>query len=158
MSWTKRQIVEAAFEEIGIGGYNFDIQPEMFEIGLKRLDALMATWNAKGIRLGYPIQSTPDFADLDEDSMIPDSANEAAFLNLTLRICPVFGKQISPELKQSAFIAYQAMLTKSMIMPQRQINQSVPAGQGNKWRRFYSPYLTKPEDAVSDNDGVITYN
>ena len=60
MSWTKRQFVLSAFEEIGIGSYNFDLSPEMLDMGRKRLDAMMATWNAKGIRLAYPIPSNPD--------------------------------------------------------------------------------------------------
>ena len=57
MSWTKRQFINAALEEIGLASYVFDIQPEELESALRRLDAMMADWNAKGIRIGYPLSS-----------------------------------------------------------------------------------------------------
>jgi hypothetical protein len=54
MGYTKRQFISAAFEEIGLASYVFDLQPEQLQSALRRLDAMMADWNAKGIRLGYP--------------------------------------------------------------------------------------------------------
>lgn len=159
MSWTKRQFIEAALEEIGIGSYNFDLSPEMLQVGLKRLDAMMGAWNAKGVRIGYPIASDPTTSTIDDDSAVPDSAYEAIYLNLALRLAPVFGKQLPPDLKQNAFSSYNVMLAKNIDIPERQVNQTVPAGAGNKWRRFYSPYLTRPTDNPSDNDGEIgTFN
>lgn len=155
MSWTKRQFILSAFEEIGIGSYNFDLSPEMMEMGRKRLDAMMATWNAKGMRLAYSIPSGADDGDLDEDSNVPDSANEAVYLNLAIRLAPAFGKQIAPEMKQEAFKAFNVAMAKNMTIQERQGSQTIPAGAGNKWRRFYSPYLLKAEDNPSDNDGVI---
>lgn len=158
MSWTKRQFITAAFEEIGIASYNFDLSPEMMIAAMKRLDAMMASWNAKGMRLGYPIPSNPDNGDLDEDTYIPDSANEAVYMNLAIKLAPMLGKQVSMELKQAAFSSYNIMLAKNMDIPQVQVNQTIPAGAGNKWRRFYSPYLLRPEDVPSDNDGPIEFN
>ncbi|MFA5040011.1 MAG: packaged DNA stabilization gp4 family protein [Bdellovibrionales bacterium] len=155
MSWTKRQFVLSAFEEIGIGSYNFDLPPEMLEMGRKRLDAMMATWNAKGMRLAYPIPSNPNEGDLDEDSNVPDSVNEAVYLNLAIRLAPAFGKQIAPEMKQEAFRAFNVAMAKNMTIQERQGSQTIPAGQGNKWRKFYSPYLLRAEDLPSDNDGVV---
>ena len=51
MGYTKRQIIEAACEEIGLANYAFDMQPEQLQAMMRRLDAMMAEWNAKGIRL-----------------------------------------------------------------------------------------------------------
>ena len=158
MSWTKRQFIMTAFEEIGISAYNFDLMPEMMEMASKRLDAMMAAWNAKGIRLAYSIPTSPGGDNLETDTGIPDSANEAVYLNLAIKLAPAFGKQISPDLKQAAFSAYNIMLAKNMDIPERQGNTTVPAGAGNKWRRFYSPYLIRPEDVPSDTDGDINFN
>ena len=159
MSWTKGQFVTAAFEEIGISSYNYDLQPEMLELALKRLDAMIGTWNARGIRLAYPIQANPDNADLSETTNVPDSANEAIYLNLAIRIAPVFGKVVSQDLKQAAFQAYSAMQTKTPVIPEMQFNQTIPAGAGNKWRRNYSPMLRKPENRIASSSGdFVDYN
>lgn len=152
MSWTKRQFIVTAFEEIGIASYNYDLQPEMLDIALKRMDSMIASWNSKGIRLGYPIADNPDSSNIDDKTEVPDSANEAIYLNLAERIAPTFGKQVSQDLKQSAFFAYNAMLNKSPEIPEMQFNQTIPAGAGNKWRRNYSPMLRKPDDKVSMDD------
>jgi len=74
MGYSKRQFVTAAFEEIGLASYVFDLNPEQMESALRRLDAMMADWNAKGIRLGYPLPSSPQNSDLDEQTNVPDSA------------------------------------------------------------------------------------
>ena len=58
MGYKKRQFISAAFEEIGLASYVFDLQPEQLQSALRRLDAMMADWNAKGIRLGYPAPRT----------------------------------------------------------------------------------------------------
>ena len=48
MGWTKRQFVAQAFEEIGLASYVFDLTPEQLQSALRRLDTMMAAWNALG--------------------------------------------------------------------------------------------------------------
>jgi hypothetical protein len=48
VGYTKRQFVTSAFEEIGLADYVFDLQPEQLEGALRRLDSMMAEWNAAG--------------------------------------------------------------------------------------------------------------
>mgnify|MGYP000518919073 CR=1 FL=1 len=45
MSYTKRQFVIAAFEEIGLASYTFDITDDELSSACRRLDAMMAEWN-----------------------------------------------------------------------------------------------------------------
>ena len=71
MGYTKRQFVTSAFEEIGLADYVFDLQPEQLEAALRRLDSMMAEWNAMGIRLGYSMPSSPQDSDLDEQTNVP---------------------------------------------------------------------------------------
>lgn len=157
MSWTKRQFIEAAFDEIGISSYQFDLSPEMLQLALKRLDSMMASWNAKGIRLAYPLASDPSSSTISDDTTVPDSANETIYLNLAVRLAPVFGKQVHPDTKQAAFQAYSAMINKNTSIPTRQFEQTVPAGQGNKFRRNYSPQLIRPDDRLdTDDSGILT--
>ena len=42
MGYTKRQFILAAFEEIGLAAYTFDLQPDQLESARRRLDAMIA--------------------------------------------------------------------------------------------------------------------
>jgi hypothetical protein len=59
MSYTKRQYVIAAFEEIGLASYVFDLTNNELLSACKRLDAMMAQWNAKGIRKAWRYDQDP---------------------------------------------------------------------------------------------------
>jgi hypothetical protein len=131
MGYTKRQFVTAALEEIGLASYVFDLQPEQLQSALRRLDALMADWNGKGIRLGYPLPSSPQDSDLDEESNVPDAANEAVILNLAIRLAPSYGKQVAIETKASAKQGYDVLLQRATVPPQQQLPGSLPSGAGN---------------------------
>jgi len=74
MGWTKRQFVTQAFEEIGLAAYVFDLTPEQLQSALNRLDSMVASWNAKVIRLGYPISSSPQSSNLDEETNVAEGA------------------------------------------------------------------------------------
>lgn len=159
MGWTKRQFVTQAFEEIGLASYVFDLTPEQLQSALRRLDSMMASWNAKGIRLGYPIPSSPQNGDLDEETNVPDSANEAIYLNLATRIAPGFGKTVAVETKASAKMAYDTLLSRAAMPPEQQLPGTMPAGAGNKPWRADDPFLHQPVDPLlAGGDGPIEFN
>lgn len=160
MGWTKRQFVTQAFEEVGLAAYVFDLTPEQMQSALNRLDAMMASWNAKGIRLGYPIASNPQNGDLDEETNVPDSANEAIYLNLGIRLAPSFGKSVAPETKASAKMAYDTLLSRSAMPPEQQMPSIMPSGAGNKpWRVYANPFLRPPvKPLLAGEDGLIEFN
>lgn len=147
MSWTKRQYIEQAFAEIGLAGYDFDLSPEQLQSALRQLDAMMATWDGKGIRLGWPIAISPGNSDLDTQAPIITLANEAIYLNLALRIAPGFGKAVSQETKTNAKMAYDAVLLEAARAPQMQYPGTLPAGAGNKpWRDYDDPFVRQPDE------------
>lgn len=151
MGWTKRQFIEQAFEEIGLAAYVFDLTPEQLQSALRRLDAMMAGWNANGIRVGWPIPSSPENSELDVDTKVTDVASEAIYLNLAIRLAPGFGKVISPDTKQDADAAYSNLLNQTAApTPERQLPNTLPRGQGNKpWRTINSsPYSPTPQDPL----------
>jgi hypothetical protein len=160
MSYTKRQYVIAAFEEIGLASYVFDLTNNELVSACTRLDAMMAQWNAKGIRLGYPIPSSPGagIAQLDESTDVPDAANEAIILNLAIRIAPGYGKSVSPDTKISAKAAYTTLLGWTMDpTPEKQFPRTLPTGAGQKsWRYNRDPYMPIPVDPLTTGgDGVL---
>jgi hypothetical protein len=160
MGYSKRQFVMAAFEEIGLASYAFDLQPQQLESALRRLDAMLASWNALGVRLGYPIPSSPQFSDIDAASEVPDSANEAIITNLAVKLSPSYGKQLMPETKATAKETYNTLLSRAAMPPEQQLPGTLPAGAGNKpWRIADDPFLNRPIDSIlAGNDGQIDFN
>jgi hypothetical protein len=160
MGWTKRELIMQAFEEIGLAAYVFDLTPEQLQSALRRMDAMVAGWNSNGVRIGYPLPSSPDSSNLDADSGVPDYANEAIFLGLAVRLAPSYGKQVAQETKAWADAAYGNMANQvAAPTPERQMPSTLPRGQGSKpWRNTWRPYVTPPEDPVdAGGDGPIIY-
>lgn len=161
MGWTRRQFVEQAFEEIGYASYVYDLEPEQLESAGRRLDAMVASWNGKGIRLGYPLPSSPEIADLDAETEVPDYANEAICFNLALRIAPTVGKQIAIETKINAKDLYKLLLQRASRPLEQQLPSTMPSGAGNKpWRNNNnSPFLKGPVDPLlAGEDGPIEFS
>jgi len=160
MGYSKRQFVAAAFEEIGLASYVFDLQPEQLQSAMRRLDAMMADWNGKGIRLGYPLPGSPQDSDLDEPTLVPDSANQAIITNLAIRIAPGYGKVLMPETKAVAKDSYNTLLQRAAMPPEQQLPATMPAGAGNKpWRVYDNPFIRPPVNPVDVGpDGPLQFN
>lgn len=149
MSWTKRQFIEIAFEQIGLASYVFDLQAEQLESALRTLDAMVASWNAKGVKIGYPLPSSPESSSLDTETGVPDACNEAIYLSLAIRLAPTMGKLVSRETKVAARSAMKNLYSLSAIPDEMQIT-GLPRGQGHKAsgrreNRFLSPPTEKDE-------------
>lgn len=154
MAWTKGEFVDEAFNECALQGYIFDVGPESRESALRRLDSMMGLWNGQGIRLGYPLPSTPSSSDIDADSGVPDHANEAVFMNLALRIASGHGKTLSQDTRNIAKQAYDALMSRAAFPPQQQLPNTLPLGAGNKpWRRNDSPFMPTPVDPLLGAEG-----
>jgi hypothetical protein len=158
MGWTKRQLVQQAYEELGLAAYVFDLTPQQMESACRQMDVMIGGWNANGVRIGYPLPTSPQFTELDSDTMVPDFAVEAIFKSLACRIAPSLGKSVSPETKMYADMAYGNMVNQTAApVPERQMPQTMPRGQGTKpWRNFNNPFVYAPQNEVdAGNDGPI---
>lgn len=156
MSYTKRQLVEAAMAEIGLASYAFDLMPEQRELALRRLDSMMAEWNTRGLRLGYPIPSNPADSDIDSNSNIPDAAWEAVITNLALRVAPSYGKMVNPETKVTARHSLNTILARASMPPEMKL-PAMPSGAGNK--TIDDPFLPQPTtDLVAGPDATLDFN
>lgn len=160
MSWSKRQFIVAAYEEIGLAAYAYDLQPGQLESAMRRLDAMLAAWNAKGIRLGFPIPSSPENSDLDAESGVPDAANQAVILNLGIQLAPAFGKTVSPDTKMGARDAYRGLQARFTKPVEKQLPGTMPLGAGNKnWRwTDQDEFVVPPVDPLEvGDDGVLEF-
>ena len=102
---------------------------------------MMATWNAQGIRLGYPLNSSPQNSSLDDLTNIPDSANQAVVSNLAVSIAPIFGKQLTIETKKTARDGYKALLSIAARPNEMQYIDTLPLGAGNKPFSISQPFV-----------------
>lgn len=156
MGYTKRQFIEEAFSEIGIGS-SFDLQPNELESALRKLDAMMATWNSMGIRIGYPIPSSPEDSSLDEETNVPDSANETIFLNLAKRLSNGYGKQVSQTLLVDAKRGFKALLSKT-TKPEEMSLSKLPLGAGYKAHAYgEARYIREQTESIDlGKDDTLT--
>jgi hypothetical protein len=153
MGWTKGQFVTKGFEEIGYANYKFDLAPEQEQSALVRLDSMMAEWDANGLHLGYPVPSTQEGSTLAEVTSVGSWANRAVYLNLSLEIAGMLGKEVKPALQQSARSAYDSVMSKLTTAPSRQWPSHLPAGAGNRtWQGSRGPFLDPPTDILNVGD------
>jgi hypothetical protein len=161
MSWTKRQIIDDAFGELALAGYNFDIDPEEIQAALRKLDLLMAKWAAKGLHVGYVMGATPTDTDEDSDSGLPLIAVSAAVPCLAVQIAASKGKALPPSTIINAQDAYAALVLTVVkgSMVEQQLPQGVPRGAGQKpWRYLNQPFITNPDKSPVQlgSDGGLT--
>jgi hypothetical protein len=163
---TKREIIEQAYSELGLAEYNFDISPEEMSTARKRLDRMMAQWEAK-IALGYLAPSAPNDSEVNDESGLPDGVINAAATNLAMLLAPGLGKQVSPATALAAKSGYNSVLAQFAQIPRMQYPNNLPVGAGNKpfpGRTGYfnpSPELTVSINGqtLDDSEGdVITLN
>lgn len=156
MGWTRRQYINAAMIEIGIAEYDFDIQPEQYQTAQRRLDAMILTWNGRGLRLGPNIAASIDGSQLDVDVGIPDIANEAVILNLAVALAPSFGKTVSPDTKTGARFALNTVFARFAKPIEQQFPGTLPLGSGNKYWIYGNPFTARPEEPLTANtDSVL---
>jgi hypothetical protein len=156
MSYTKRQLVDAAMAEIGLASYAFDLMPEQRDGALRRLDSLMAEWNTRGLRLGYPVPDNPADSDIDADSNIPDAAWEAVITNLALRLAPSSGKQVNVATATTARHSLNTILARAALPAEMKL-PAMPSGAGNK--SIDNPFIERPaSDLIAGPDAVLDFN
>lgn len=160
MSWNKRLIVKKAYNDLALAGYVFDLSPEEIQDAVLSLDAMMASWETYGIRIGYQATVDPLDADPDQDSGIPDWANKAAFKNLALELAAGFGKAIPPSLAVAAKQAYDGVMgVIASNPPQMQFKGNLPIGAGYKRNNYMGgPFVRPPVDLLTTGpDGLLEF-
>lgn len=142
MIWTKQQIIEEAFGELALAGYVFNLAPEDLLSAMRRLNLMMATWQAKGIELGYAFPASADAGDFDDPSGLPDRAIETVILHLAITLAAGRGKQLTGSTLANAKLGFDALMSVA-AMPTTTMSfpDTMPRGSGNKpWRysQFYN--------------------
>jgi hypothetical protein len=159
MAFTKRQIIEQAFEEIGLASYVFDITPDQLQSALRRLDLMVASWQAMNIQIGYPLPASPDNSNIDEQIQTSLNNNEALVLNLAIRLAPAYGKSLSPDTKTTAKALYNQLLIEAAMPYEQQFVSTLPLGAG--FKRTDQVFVNVPDLnplIVENNDQMLFKN
>lgn len=144
--WTKRQLVDEAFNELAMAGFVFDMTPEEREAALRRLESMMASWAGQGLYTNYVYDIDPSNADLDDDSQAAPWAVEAIYMHLAIRLAAQFGKTLPLGTIAVAKNAYDSMTVRALEMPSIPVPSNMPMGAGNRlWGRVYFPVT--PEES-----------
>lgn len=159
MGWTNQRLIDAAFAEIALANWDWDITPEERQYALDRLQGMMGTWSGQGVTLPYAFGG-----DLDADSNLPLQANEATYLNLAIRVAAGKGKSLAQSTKTTAKQAYDSMLVwiAHQQVQAQQFRSGTPSGAGNRSnyglgrRAFLPPPDTDPlQNSATDG---LTFN
>jgi hypothetical protein len=154
MSWTKRQIIMQAFEEIGFANFVYDIPPEQLNSALRRMDLVVEGWSAKGIKFPYPTHINPEDSSLDEDSNLPARAIMTLYSRLAILIAPSFGKTVQQETRENYKNGMTDLIASCAEYIERQLDNSIPCGAGNKAQgQLYPNTITDSVD--SGNEGIL---
>ena len=157
--WTNKQIIEQAFEEIGLASYIFDITPDQLESALRRLDLMVASWQARNIQIGYPLPASPGNSNIDEEIQTSLNNNEALVLNLAVRLAPAYGKSVSPDTKATAKLLYDQLLIEAAMPYEQQFVRTLPLGAG--YKRTDQVFVNVPDLnplIVENNDQMLFKN
>lgn len=116
---------------------------------------MLGEWNARGIRLGYPLPANPNNSDATADSGIPDSSYEAVITNLALKLAPSYGKTVGNETRATARAALNTLYALS-AKPKEMRIQDIPMGAGHK--SVDEPFMPPLESEVIEyTDPVLTF-
>lgn len=154
MGWTKLDFINRGYEEIGLADYVFDLEPEDLTSALVRLDSMMAEWDTRGIRVGYPLTSSPDDSETSTEFDVPLFATGAIIYNLAVLLGAKEGKIVSPATKKAAKDGLDNLYLQCVPVPEQQQPSRLPRGAGNRrWNgrrsRFFRPIETTPPSEVN---------
>lgn len=133
----KRDIIELAFDDCGLAGYEFDRSPEEQGVALRKLNALMMEWPWN--QLGYN-QPSYGAGQVEGPSGIPDFAINAVAQYLALRIAPGIGNTLSPEARASMVQSRATLFAQLATVPSMAMPGNTPRGTGQRfWPAPFSP-------------------
>lgn len=140
---TKQALVEMAYEEMTLTGYEFDHSPQEYATGLRRLDALMGEWRIKSLDLGYNFPAVIGQSSLHDPAGIPDATFNTVALALAQRLMPTIGKTMSAETRVALAEGMTALRAAYAKRVEYQIPGNVPLGSGHRLFRYPGQFTSR---------------
>lgn len=128
MSITNAELIRDALTLINVLGVGEAAEPEHSEHAIRKLNALLADWEADGVNLQYYPQTMDE---LGAECPIPADAELAVTYYLAFALAPNYGKQVSQEMTSLASSYYSRLTRESVLAKMKPSNTSgLPVGEG----------------------------
>jgi hypothetical protein len=130
---SKGELVDLAFEECGLAGFEFQRTPEEIASGMRELDTMMYEWPWNLLGFVHPSTGSGAPSDL---SGIPFSTKAVTAKHLALRLAPKGAWTLSAESKASLARSFNLLLASLAVVPTA-LMDSTPSGAGNRGRSAF---------------------
>ena len=135
----KRTLIDLAYEDCGLAGYEFERTADEVQSALRKLNALMAEWPWSGLGYVLPHHGEGDAA---EPSGVDPAFSQAVAMQLALRLASAMGKSLSPEQRAAMSRSRHLAMSSLAGIPAVALQPGTPRGQGNRRRSaLFGPIL-----------------
>ena len=128
---TMLEVVEDAFEEIGVKSAEVSLTSDELQSGIRRCNDMLAEWDDIGIIVGYtPVLNGDDTVDIDRNAV------GATKYNLAVRLGPSFQKPISIALATIADSTLNTLMASVTDLSNVAYPDTLPIGSGNSCSNY----------------------
>ena len=139
---TGQDIIEDALAEIGVFAAETMIEPADMQLGLRKLNDMLAEWDLSGTDIGFtPLQSEAEEVRLQRDLV------SAVKYNLAGRLAVPFRKPISVELAAEIKAASKALLRATVKVGKVKVASTLPTGSGNRDNLYDDKFFPEQDKA-----------
>lgn len=135
---TIREVVEDAFEEIGVKTAEVPLTDDELQSGIRRCNDMLTEWDDIGIIFGYtPVLNGDDTINVERNAI------GAVKYNLAIRLAPSFQKVVGNALVALASGTMEILMASNSDLSNVAYPDSLPLGSGNQCasndtdRRFF---------------------
>ena len=157
MAYTASQVLKAALQRILVQASEADLEADEYQDAILALNAMMASWAADGIDLGYT-----DIDNLADEITVPPGAIRGIIANLAIEVAPDYGGKVGPTLAQQAVEGMKAIRRIAIRVLPTQFPGNLPIGSGATEDGYSEPYY-EPDTVETivykfkDPDDVVSY-
>ena len=145
MAVTMLEVVEDAFEEIGVKKAEVSLTGDELQSGIRRCNDLLNSWVDIGYIVGYnPVINGSDTLE------ISDSAVGAVKYALATRLAPSYQKPITQSLATIAGSTFETMINAKAYIGEVAYPDSLPLGSGNTCTNYDTDTRFFPNNKVEN--------
>ena len=127
MSVSANDIIKPALSKIGVRNSEVALTATQTTDAIAELNDMMTQWDSTSLPLGYTIVSKGT-----DIITTPDWSHGAMKSNLSARLAPEYGKEISPTLGAQILSDFNALLLRIVEAPEVFFPDTLPLGSGNQ--------------------------
>lgn len=146
---TNREIIDRAYQIIGVSDAMFERTPEEYASAILPLGSLMLEYPYN--TLGYVYENEAGLR-VEEETGITRASLDTVAYGLAKRIAPTINKTLSAEASSEAARLYTLLLSTAAVVPSMPLGHATPSGAGN--RRIGVTYFND-DDSVTVDIGTL---